>query len=58
MISSKIKDAIYLSSPKKASKSNTLFFQIIQKTYKFILRIFNKLYSILLRNEYHSKIWR
>ena len=57
IILSKIKNTIYLSSLKKALRPNTLFFQIIQKVYKSISYIFDKLYSTLLRNRYYLKIW-
>ena len=56
MIILEIKNTIYLLSLKKILKSNILFFRIIQKAYKFILYIFNKLYLTLLRNDYHLKI--
>ncbi len=31
---------------------------IIQRAYKTILKIFNLMYSDLIENDYHSKIWR
>ncbi len=33
-------------------------FAIIQRAYKTILKIFNLVYSDLIENDYHSKIWR
>ncbi len=33
-------------------------FVIIQRAYKTILKIFNLVYSELIENDYHSKIWR
>ncbi len=33
-------------------------FVIIQRAYKTILKIFNLVYSDLIENDYHSKIWR
>ncbi len=33
-------------------------FAIIQRVYKTILKIFNLVYSDLIENDYHSKIWR
>ncbi len=33
-------------------------FAIIQQAYKSILKIFNLVYSDLIKNNYHSKIWR
>ena len=37
---------------------DTLSFRIIQEVYRSMSQVFNKLYSTLLRNGYHPRIWR
>ena len=56
MITLEIKNIIYSLSLKKVLRSNALSFRIIQKVYKFMSRIFDKLYLTLLRNGYYLKI--
>ncbi len=58
VIEEKIKHAINFSAFRKALKSNDMSFAIIQRMYKSILKIFNLMYSDLIENDYHSKIWR
>ncbi len=58
VIKEEIKHAINFSAFRKALKSNDMSFAIIQQVYKTILKIFNLVYSDLIENDYHSKIWR
>ncbi len=58
VIKEKIKYAINFSALRKAFKSDEMSFAIIQRAYKTILKIFNLVYSELIENNYHSKIWR
>ncbi len=58
VIEEKIKHAINFSALRKALKSDDISFAIIQWVYKTILKIFNLMYSDLIKNDYHSKIWR
>jgi len=58
VIEEKIKHAINFSALRKAFKSDDISFVIIQWAYKSILKIFNLVYSDLIENDYHSKIWR
>ena len=58
VIKEKIKHAINFSAFRKAFESNDISFTIIQLVYKSILKIFNLVYSDLIENDYHSKIWR
>jgi len=58
VIEEKIKHAINFSAFRKALKSDDMSFAIIQRMYKSILKIFNLMYSDLIENDYHSKIWR
>ncbi len=58
VIKEKIKHAINFSAFRKALKSDDMSFAIIQRAYKTILKIFNLVYSDLIENNYHSKIWR
>jgi len=58
VIEEKIKHAINFSAFRKAFESNDMSFAIIQRAYKSILKIFNLVYSDLIENDYHSKIWR
>ncbi len=58
VIEGKIKHAINFSTFRKALKSVDMSFAIIQRAYKTILKIFNLVYSDLIENDYHSKIWR
>ncbi len=58
VIKGKIKYAINFSAFRKAFKSDKMSFAIIQRAYKSISKIFNLLYSDLIENDYHSKIWR
>jgi len=57
VIEEKIKHAINFSALRKALKSDDMSFAIIQRAYKSILKIFNLVYSDLIKNNYHSKIW-
>ncbi len=57
VIEEKIKHAINFSALRKALKSDDMSFAIIQQVYKTILKIFNLVYSDLIKNNYHSKIW-
>ncbi len=58
VIKEKIKHAINFSTLRKALESDNMLFAIIQQAYKTILKIFNLMYSDLIENNYHSKIWR
>ncbi len=58
VIKEKIKHAINFSTLRKALESDDMSFAIIQRVYKSILKIFNLVYSDLIKNDYHSKIWR
>ncbi len=58
VIKEKIKHAINFSAFRKAFESDNMSFAIIQRAYKTILKIFNLVYSDLIENDYHSKIWR
>ncbi len=58
VIEEKIKHAINFSALRKAFKSDDMSFAIIQWAYKTILKIFNLVYSDLIENNYHLKIWR
>ncbi len=58
VIEEKIKHAINFSALRKALESDDMSFAIIQRAYKTILKIFNLVYSDLIENDYHSKIWR
>ncbi len=57
VIKEKIKHAINFSAFRKAFESNNMSFAIIQQVYKTILKIFNLMYSDLIENDYHLKIW-
>ncbi len=57
VIEEKIKHAINFSALRKASESDNMLFAIIQRVYKTILKIFNLVYSDLIENNYHLKIW-
>ncbi len=57
VIKEKIKHAINFSAFRKAFESDDISFAIIQRVYKTILKIFNLVYSDLIENDYHSKIW-
>jgi len=57
VIEEKIKHAINFSTFRKAFESNDMSFVIIQRAYKTILKIFNLVYSDLIENDYHLKIW-
>ena len=57
VIEGKIKHAINFSAFRKAFESDNISFAIIQQAYKSILKIFNLVYSDLIENDYHSKIW-
>ncbi len=57
VIKEKIKHAINFSALRKAFESDDISFIIIQQAYKTILKIFNLMYSDLIENNYHSKIW-
>ncbi len=57
VIEGKIKHAINFSALRKAFESDDISFAIIQWMYKSILKIFNLVYSDLIENDYHSKIW-
>jgi len=54
----KIKHAINFSALRKAFEPDDMSFAIIQRAYKSISKIFNLVYSDLIENDYHSKIWR
>jgi len=58
IIEEKIKHAINFSAFRKALESDDMSFAIIQRAYKTILKIFNLVYSDLIENNYHLKIWR
>ncbi len=58
VIKEKIKHTINFSAFRKAFKSDDMSFAIIQWVYKTILKMFNLVYSDLIENNYHSKIWR
>ncbi len=58
VIKEKIKHAINFSALRKALESDGMSFAIIQRAYKSISKIFNLVYSDLIENDYHSKIWR
>ncbi len=58
VIKEKIKHAINFSAFRKALESDDMSFAIIQQAYKTILKIFNLVYSDLIENDYHLKIWR
>ncbi len=58
VIEEKIKHAINFSALRKALEPNDMSFAIIQRAYKSMLKIFNLVYSDLIENDYHSKIWR
>ncbi len=58
VIEEKIKHAINFSAFRKALESDDISFTIIQWAYKSISKIFNLVYSDLIENDYHSKIWR
>jgi len=58
IIKEKIKHAINFSALRKAFKSDDISFVIIQRAYKSILKIFNLMYSDLIKNNHHLKIWR
>ncbi len=58
VIKEKIKHAINFSALRKALESDDMSFIIIQWAYKTILKIFNLVYSDLIKNDYHLKIWR
>ncbi len=58
VIEGEIKYAINFSALRKALESDEMSFAIIQRAYKTISKIFNLVYSDLIENDYHSKIWR
>ncbi len=58
VIKGKIKHTINFSAFRKALESDDMSFAIIQRVYKTISKIFNLVYSDLIENDYHSKIWR
>ncbi len=58
VIEGKIKHAINFSAFRKALESDDISFAIIQQAYKTISKIFNLVYSDLIENDYHLKIWR
>jgi len=58
VIEEKIKHAINFSALRKALESDNMSFAIIQRAYKTISKIFNLVYSDLIKNDYHLKIWR
>ncbi len=58
VIKGKIKYVINFSALRKALESDEMSFAIIQRAYKTILKIFNLVYSDLIKNDYHLKIWR
>jgi hypothetical protein len=57
VIEEKIKHAVNFFASRKALKSDNMSFAIVQRMYKSILEIFNLVYSDLIENDYHSKIW-
>jgi len=57
VIEEKIKHAVNFSASRKAFKFHDMLFAIVQQTYKSILKIFNLVYSDLIENDYHLKIW-
>jgi len=57
VIEEKIKHAINFSALRKALESDDMSFAIIQRAYKTISKIFNLVYSDLIENDYHLKIW-
>ncbi len=57
VIEGEIKHVINFSALRKALESDDMSFAIIQRAYKSILKIFNLVYSDLIENDYHSKIW-
>jgi len=58
IIERKIKHAINFSAFRKAFESDDMSFAIVQQAYKSVLKIFNLMYSNLIKSDYHSKIWR
>ncbi len=58
IIKRKIKHAINFSAFRKALESDDISFVIMQQAYKSVLKIFNLMYSNLIKSDYHSKIWR
>jgi len=58
VIKEKIMHAINFSALRKALELDDMSFIIIQWAYKTILKIFNLVYSDLIKNDYHLKIWR
>ncbi len=58
VIEEEIKHAINFSALRKALEPDDMSFAIIQRAYKTISKIFNLVYSDLIENGYHSKIWR
>ncbi len=58
IIKEKIKHVINFSAFRKVLESDDMSFAIIQWAYKTILKIFNLVYSDLIENDYHLKIWR
>ncbi len=56
VIKEEIKHAINFSTFRKAFESDEISFAIIQQAYKSISKIFNLIYSDLIKNNYHSKI--
>ncbi len=58
IIKKEIKHAINSSALRKAFESDDMSFAIVQQAYKSVLKIFNLMYSNLIKNDYHSKIWR
>ncbi len=58
IIKKKIKHAINSSALRKALKSDDMSFVIMQQAYKSVLKFFNLMYLNLIKNDYHSKIWR
>ena len=57
VIEEKIKHTINFSTLRKVLESNNMSFTIIQRAYKTISKIFNLVYSDLIKNNYHLKIW-
>jgi hypothetical protein len=58
VVEEKIKHAVNFSASRKALKSDDMLFAIVQRAYKSIFKIFNLVYSDLIENDYHLKIWR
>ena len=58
VIHREIKNAIFLSSLKKASNLDEISFPILQKVYQIISKIFHKIFSELIKNEYHLQCWK